>query len=286
MRALALLSLLLFLALPLHAQQLDLFDPDDFVDPRVTRGQVIFISRLVTGVSRGYMDQFRRVGQDVGFVHLSNDLYWGGFQLSYKRSEVRGEQGIEREDPGRQFQRASAEQPPPVPGPKNVSQLSWYQTFGERFTVRYRLLYATQFAMRETVANVRGLDDRDETRMAQVDAGMRFGARTQYVTLTWSELTRHSTLDRAAQRTLTAGAYLPSVRLRTAVLVPRLQVGGVADEGPLIDIINPSADLSLPVPKIGAYLHAVYSPVYRAGELQHQVALYASRALIVLPRRP
>lgn len=282
MRALRWLALLLA-AMPLAAQQLDLFDPDDFVDPRLTGKQVVFISRLVAGASRGYMDQFRRVEQDIGFVHLSNSLYWRGVQLDYKRTESRGEHGVE-EDVDPRGARIARDEPAPEPGPKNLTQLSYYQTFGERLVLRYRLARATQFALPETAAQVRGLEDRDETRFAQLDTGVLLGTRMQFVTLTYTELTRHSTLAETQQRTLTASAYLLVTRLGRVTLAPRLQLGGVANDGPLLDIINPSLNLSMRIPRAGGYLHAIYSPVCRDGSVHHQIVVYADRALLVLAR--
>ena len=277
----------------LHAQQLDFFDPDDFVHPDIVGGRMVFVSRIVTGAARGYMDQYRRVGQDIGFVHVSNSLYWGGFQLDYKRCEIRGENGRVDGDPDPDQNRIGTLQhfengdrtPAPEPGPKNVTQLSWYQTFGDRLIMRYRLVHATQYAPPETFASVSGLDDSDETRMAQVDAGITHGHRTQFATVVYTELTRHSTFDRTRQRTLTIAAYLPVLRLGPSTITPRLMVGGVAGEGPVIDIVNPSLDWSVIVPRTDAAVHLVYSPVYReldGGNVHHQVVLYADRALLVL----
>ncbi len=282
-------------ALAIDAQQLDLCDPDDYVEPRLTRARVVFISRLVTCVSRGAMDPYRPFGQDVGAIHLANSLYWSGLQLDFKRTEMRGEHGIERDsDIGRFAIDAdsaadTASAPAPVPGPKNVAQISWYQTAGERLSFRYRFVHATQLAQRETTANVAGLDDRDETRMFQVDAGRRSGGRTQFVTLSYSVLTRHGTIAGSKQRTLTAATILPTIRIGPGFLTPRLLVGGVADEGRTIDLYNASLDWSMHIPRVDANVHLVYSPVYRdlggGGRVHHQVAIYADRALLVLARR-
>jgi hypothetical protein len=283
MRAAALVSLLLCFAA--RAQQTDLL-PDDYVDPRLTKGRVVFMSRVVAGVAQGSTDQFRPLGQDIGFVYVTNDLHWRGFQLGYTRGEVRGER--KEEEPDTSLARfgggegASGDAPPPAPGAKNIASLSWYHTASDRLTFRYRVTHVTQFAQRETAADVPALDDRDETRMVQLDAGLRAGTRTHFLTLAWSELTHHGTFDKTRQRTLTASKYLPAIRLGPVILAPRLQLGAVADEGPLVDIINPSLDLSVRVPKLGAYVHAIYSPVFRNGDVQHQVSVYADRTLLML----
>ena len=271
-----------------NAQQLDVFDPDDFVDPALLDGRVLFVSRLVTGVSRGYMDQYRSVGDDAGFVHLATSVYWRGFQLDVKRSEVRSE-NPPREDPrGPGFsdrQDASfgsgGSSGGIGTGAKLVSQLSWYVGAGDRALLRFRALHATQYARPETAANLPGLDDRDETRMGQLDAGIRIGRRTQFVTFSYAELTRHGTLAKTKQRTTTIGALLPLVRVGPAVLSPRLTLGAVADTARAIDIVNPSFDLALHFHRSDVNLHLVYSPVYCDGAIVNQFVLYADRALLV-----
>lgn len=295
---LALLSLTAGLAA--HAQQLDLFDPDDFVDPHEIRGRTVFISRLVVGASRGLLDQNRALGQDIAFVHLANSLYWSGFQLDYKRSETRGE----NPEPSSEtpcFENASFaaarvctearidEGQPPEPGAKNLIQVSWYQTVGERVTLRYRVAYARQDAVPETVAQDAGLKDYDDTRMAQIDAGVRVGGRTLSGYVGYTELTRLSTIDQVQRQTITLGAFLPLYRVARGILTPRVQISGIADTGPAIDVVNPSLDLSWTIPRADVNVHAIYSPVYGdlgdGTKLQHQVAVYADYAILVLPWR-
>ena len=295
----ALLSLTAGLAS--HAQQLDLFDPDDFVDPHEIRGRTVFISRLVVGAARGSLDQNRPLGQDVGFVHLANSLYWRGFQFDVKHSETRGENPEpSRETPcfenpgfmaGRQLctEATFDEGQPPEPGAKNLLQASWYQTLGQRLTLRYRVAYARQDAVPETVAQDAGLKDYDDTRLAQLDAGVRVRGRTLSAYLWFTELTRHSTIDQAKVETITLGAFLPLYRVAGGILTPRLQIAGIADTGPAIDVINPSLDLSWTVPRTDVNVHAIYSPVYgdlgNGSKLNHQVIVYADSAILVLPRR-
>lgn len=290
----------LAMSLQVHAQQLDLIDPDEFVDPREIRGRTIFISRLVMGASRGSFDQYRRVGQDVGVIHLVNSLYWSGFQIDYKRSEVRGEHdprpNVESPCngtvgvtafaclPARVDQNAS-----PVPGAKNVVQLSWYQTVGDRITIRYRLVQARQYAVPETAAHIPGLKAYDDTRIAQIDTGVRVRGRTLSGYVSFTELTRKSAIDRNQQEMFILGAFLPLVSVGPAILTPRVQIAGITDVGPAIDVINPSLDLSWTIPHVDANVHVIYSPVFgdlgTNGSMNHQVAVYVDRAILVLPLR-
>ena len=79
----------LFIAASAGAQQRPIFDPDDVVDPRQRAGKV-FISRLVLGGASGFVDDYRPLHQNTGFLHLTNTLYWGNIQFDYKHSEVVG----------------------------------------------------------------------------------------------------------------------------------------------------------------------------------------------------
>jgi hypothetical protein len=68
-----------------------------------------------------------------------------------------------------------------------------------------------------------------------------------------------------------------------------VQISGIADTGPAIDVINPSLDLSWTIPRAEVNIHAIYSPVYGdlgdGTKLRHQVAVYADYAILVLPWR-
>jgi hypothetical protein len=286
------LLLLLLTAAPLGAQQLDVFDPDDFVDPHLTRGRIIVSSRLVAGASRGYADQYRPARQDVGFLHLVTTLYWSGFQFSIKQSELRGENGDRPLDPrpaGRGamlFPEEERREAPPQPGSKTLVQVNRYQTFGHRAAIRYRAAWARQDELPESAAPRAGLADHDTTRLLQVDGALFVRGRRLFASVAYTQLTRESTFAGSTQETLVAGTTLPLLRIGPAVLTPRVRVGGVLDTGPLIDLVNPSFDLSWRAPHTGGTtLHVVYSPIYRNGvagnAVHHQVALYADRALLI-----
>lgn len=301
MRSLRFLFVVIAVLLGAAAQaQLDLIDPDEFVDPRVTRGRTIFISRLVLAASIGSLDQYRPVGQNLGVIHLANSLYWRGFQFDYKRSEVRGEDDPRPDDDlpcgETSAVRASVCLPAtidrgaaPVPGAKNVVQVSWYQTIGDSVTIRYRLVQARQYAVPETAAHVPGLKAYDDTRVAQIDTGVRVRGRTLSGYVSFTELTRKSTIEKTEQKMLTLGAFLPLMSVGPAILTPRVQIAGIADVGPAIDVINPSFDLSWTIPRVDTNVHIIYSPAFgdlgNGTKVKHQVVIYADRAILVLPWR-
>jgi hypothetical protein len=168
---------------------------------------------------------------------------------------------------------------PPAPGAKNVVQVAWYQTVGQRITIRYRLTQARQYARPETAAHVPGLKSHDDTRVAQIDAGVRVRGRTLSGYASYAELTRYSTLDKSKQKTLTLGAFLPLMSVGPAILTPRLQIAGIAGVGPVIDVINPTLDLSWTIPHVDTNVHLIYSPAFGdlgdGTKLKHQVVFYA-----------
>src|SRR4051794_24080223 len=80
----------LFVAFSAGAQQRPMLEPDDFLNPG-HRDFPIFISRLVIGVMRSAMDDYRPLRQDAGFLLVTNSIYWSRFEIDYKHAEVRGE---------------------------------------------------------------------------------------------------------------------------------------------------------------------------------------------------
>lgn len=299
--------LVLLVATAAAAQPLDIFVPDDFVDPEQTRGRMIFASRLIVGYARGANDQYRPLGQDIGFVHVANSLYWSGFQLDYEHSEVRGENdwGSRRPSPrDNDFRDVVPCEPvnvsppiclaptnhigesdaSPVPAPKDLVQLGWSHGIGSRAIFRYQVAYGRQYAIPRFGEGGRG-EDHDDTRAVNIEAGIRAGRRMLHGAVSYTELTHRSAVPETKQQTVTVTAFLPLLRIGPAILTPRLQVGDVLDTGPAVDIINPSLDLALYVPRARANVHLVYSPViHDTGEeraTQHQVAMYIDRALLV-----
>src|SRR4029078_5179089 len=80
----------LLIAAAAAAQQRPIFDVDDFVDPR-QHDRPVFISSLIAGVARNFVDDYRPLGKDAGFISLTNSFYLENWQFDYKHSEVRGE---------------------------------------------------------------------------------------------------------------------------------------------------------------------------------------------------
>lgn len=91
---------LLLAAFALQAQELDIFDANDFVDPRdlgatiTPRGGIacpcnrFLVSRLFTGGATNYVDQLRPTDADVLFAHLATSYYTGRWQFNFKFSHL------------------------------------------------------------------------------------------------------------------------------------------------------------------------------------------------------
>jgi len=91
---------LVAIAVPAGAQELDIFDINDFVDPRELgaraegRGRLrcpcdpFFISRAMAGGVTRYVDVLRPTNTDVTFLHLATSYYRGPWQFNWKHTRL------------------------------------------------------------------------------------------------------------------------------------------------------------------------------------------------------
>src|SRR4051794_38752523 len=86
-----LLPLAFLLASSALAQPRPVYEPDDFVDPRQHDGPV-FISRLGLGGADGLIDNYRALGGNVGFLHITNTFYGGHWQVGLNHTETTGDE--------------------------------------------------------------------------------------------------------------------------------------------------------------------------------------------------
>ena len=85
--AFALLSALLPI-LPMQAQELDIYDINDFVDPRDLGKDSFLVSRIIVGGVTRYLDVFRPTNSDVAFGHLATSYYRGSWQANWKHTRI------------------------------------------------------------------------------------------------------------------------------------------------------------------------------------------------------
>jgi hypothetical protein len=299
------LLLMLTVVASLGAQTVDIFDPDDYVDPRShgagngSRGDLFFVSRAVIGFARGYADKDRPVNQDIAVANINTSVYWSSFQLTYNHSEVRGENAWSaRRQPATGLQLVPGNAAPP--GPKDSVQLALYQQIGGCM-LRYQGTWGRQSVapprrqqqqqpdpgggnVTPTVyLNTGPRDDEDEHYAIDVDTVVRIGGHAFYGAVSYSAATRNSLPQKETQRQLTYTGRLPVLQWRELQLTPALLVGGISGGKNALSLANPTLDLSWHSVATRANVHVVYSPVLRnvdrGWDTRHQVAVYIDRAL-------
>ena len=98
-------TLLLLAALPLVAQEFDIFDPNDFIDPRergtlfregrfsvAEPGTPFSLVRLYSGRVGDYQWRNTATDADVTFLHVSSSFYRGARQLNLKLTALRADE--------------------------------------------------------------------------------------------------------------------------------------------------------------------------------------------------
>jgi hypothetical protein len=282
--------------------QTEIFDTDDFVDPRELAGRGLFISRAYIGAAAGYGDQYRSLHQTIGFVHLATALYWHGLQATYKHTEIRGSddwsarsqpqplsfsRGSPQESfPGHPIAKLFLNLPPPgdapPPAPKDSLQFAWYHAFGPSAPMlRYRVTWGRQHV--EPPPGIKNAEDEDYFYRVEVQTMVRLGGKSIFGEVNVSSITQRGTPQQSQQRAFTYTAHLPLLRAGRALVAPAISVGHVTG-GAAISVANPSLDF---VWSRGADVnfHVAYSPFLRnvgkGWTTRNQIAVFADRALVV-----
>jgi hypothetical protein len=120
----------------LHAQELDIYDLNDFVDPRILgavpapHGQLkcpcdpFLISQLMAGGVANYIDVLRVTDSGASFVHLATSYYRGPWQGNWKVTQLNRE-GFGSDHPALRSNTSAA-----TPQNKNTLQLARYFAIG------------------------------------------------------------------------------------------------------------------------------------------------------------
>lgn len=297
--------------------QRPLFDPDDFVDPRVSGGRPVFISRIVIGAASNMTgDGFRPLGKNTGYVHLANSFSWRSVQFDYKRSQLKAEDG-EAAQWQVPFQPEGNVPPLPLqtrnatPKAKDTFNAAWYWPMptgtGIPVMLRSRVTYATQSIDTDAVqvistrlSNVTRLSGRERTFALDTDTWFRIAGHNVFGSLAYSEtrtktsvpdtlfLGEGVTLGDRDERALTYTNRFPALSLdRAKILIrPTLTVGGISNRaGSAVNLVNPAIEIFRPFLRSGTNLHIIWSPQWTAnGErwtTTHQLAVLIDRALFV-----
>lgn len=291
--------LLLFLAGNAAAQQLD-----DFVDPRERDGRPLFISRMLAGVAKNYVDGYRPLHHDIGFVRIANSFYWSDFQVDYERTESRSENKpalrvCECEEGPVYFPTPpppDATPAAPPPGPKDTVQFAWYRAVDVEgappLMLRYRVsvsrqLFDTVVTSISTGKRVGRLSGREQSFGLDADTHVRIRGRDVYGSLKLARTTQSGALDDRPQTELTYAGYFPAWRYRRVLFRPTLTLGVISGRGATgLNVVHPQFEAFWHDTTTRANLHLVWAPqTIRSGrggwETTHQIAFFVDRALFV-----
>ena len=281
-----------------------IFDPDDFLDPG-ERTSPIFITRLVAGVVRSPIDDFRPVHQDIRVLHLANGFYWSKFEIDYKHSEQRGE----NTNAPAHVQVCPCRPPvyfptpppdgatpdPPLPSRKDAMQFAWYHT-SQSFMLRYRVSFSRQDV--DTVATFTGTDHvasrlhgREQSAGLEADTYFRIGSHDLFGSLLVAHTERKGTADDRSQNELTYVNRFPGRTFGKVLLHATLTVGGVTGRGASgINVVNPAFEAFWHDWTTDVNVHFIVSPVAMRSRLEGwkthtQIAILIDRALILYRRQ-
>ena len=298
-----------FSGIPMLAQELDLYDINDFVDPRElgaraeSRGRLLcpcdsfLVSRVVTGGATSYLDVFRPTNSDATFLHLATSYYRGAWQANWKHTQ------LNREDlgPGHsEVQRGSV----PVPDNKNILQLARYFAVGRGASASIIRIEAswTRAEYRQQPRDANGpfgdFHSRFENEFGfEGDIPWRIGRFPIVTSLVY--VGRSGIPGGAGIRRVTLLQRAPRVSLGSWSLDTAVAVGSVhADNRWHGALIQPSLHLISPtIPGANVRVHIKYAPAYgelgpppagerRHSKLENQFSIFIDRTLFAKLFRP
>ncbi len=282
MRPLALLLLVLATGAA-GAQEFDIFELSDFVDPRVRgaafapdgwrtaqSGNPFLVSRISLGAISDYYWRTTPTGANVGVLHKTTSLYWGANQLNLKLTHLktRNENALLPTNRGViQFARYTAR-------PDRSAQAK----DGPPAVIVSRYLFG--MAMEESpdvLENSEGHRAMNYELAAELDVRLPL---TDFLG-TVSYVKRFAGEGQSTERV--AYVYHTGHREYRQVAVDmNLAVGAEKTNGWRWGDVRPIVHLRVPIDKVGTVLHAAYAPTvsFEGGfEVRHEVALFLDRAI-------
>jgi hypothetical protein len=290
-------------AIAAAAQQRPIFDPDDFVDPTQHDGPV-FASRIVLGVARSFIDDYRPLAQDVGFVHITNTLYRKNWQFDYKHTEVRGENAPPDVvrcgcSPPVYFPTpppSNATPAPPRPGSKETLQVGFYWSLPRDAAPPLTLRYRVSVSRQPVDTDVRSLttgeivehhSGHEQSIGLEGDVHFLFRGREWWGTLLYAHTSLSGTIDIHNQQELAYESRFPAWVIRQVFVRPTLTIGGVSNRGgTAINVFNPALEVFWHNHLTRGNIHFVWSPQsVRSGlegwQVHQQIALFVDYAPFV-----
>lgn len=295
--------LLLLLASAADAQTRPVFDPDDFVDPR-QHDFALFSVRLVAGGAWNFVDDYRPLDENVGFVHVVGSYYFRRVQFDYKRSEIFGDDPRPVSacacDPPVFFPTpppADATPDPPPAGSKDSLHAAWYlsKSAGDgRIPVmlRYRAHWSrqtieTEIAIPGTNEIVSRRTGREQSFGLEGDTYFRVRGHDLFGSIQFARASRRGTVDDRSQNEVVYTHRFPGTAYRKFLFRSTLSVGAISDRGGTpINLVNPCFEAFFHHHKSGANFHLVWSPqTTNSGvggwETTHQIAVFVDRGTVI-----
>ncbi len=285
------------------AAQGPIFDPDDFLDPRLHQGYVI-ASRLVIGDATGFIDGFRPAHQSARIFHLANSVYGPNFQVDFKHNDIRGAGppavSVCPCHPPLYFPtppsgRATPTAPPP--GRRETLQLAFYRekpTEGAEAPpmLRYRLSWtwqpiSTTVRYLDTPQVAATFSGKEQTFAADADMSLHLGGHPVRGSLFVTRTVRSGTTDDRNQTAVTWVSRFPPLLLHGILVRATLAAGNVSGRGgAALNLVSPAIEAFWHDPHTRANLHLVWNPQSaqsgRDGwRTHHQVVLFVDRALFL-----
>lgn len=293
-------ALLLLAATTALAQPRPIFDPDDFVDPRVHE-RPLFIFRVVAGGVTNAIDDFRPAHQNEAFLHITNSVYWRQLQFDYKHTETRGENDdpdvfVCRCDPPIYFPTpppADATPEPPRPGPKDTLQAALYWRVSGGVMLRSRISVTRQ-PIHTTVTSiatgeiVERRSGREQSFALDTDLHFRIHGQDVWGSLLFSRTASSGMIDNRGQNDVLYTNRFPGVAFHRVIFRANLTIGGVTGRGASgVNVVAPAVEAFWHERHTGANFHLVWTPQStRSGaagwETHHQIAVFVDRGIVWL----
>jgi hypothetical protein len=295
--------MVLFLASAVDAQTRPVFDPDDSVDPRQHDVPLLSL-RLVAGAAWDFVDEYRPLDENVGFVHFAGSVYFRRVQFDYKHSEILGDDpgpvSVCACDPPVFFPTpppANATPDPPPAGSKDSLQAAWYlpkSAGGARIPVmlRYRVHWSRQRI--DTEIGIPGTNEIVSRRTGleqsfgfEGDTHFRVRGHDLFGLVQFARASRRKTVDDRSQNVAVYTHRFPGTAYRKLLFRSTLSIGAISDRGgTTINLVNPYLEAFVHHHKSGANFHVVWSPqTTNSGvggwKTTHQIAVFVDRGIVI-----
>lgn len=281
MRRLLAAALLLLGASGAGAQEFDIFELNDFVDPRLrgaeyasggirttAPGDPFLVSRLSLGAVRDYYWRTSPTDANLAVAHSATSYYWGGNQLNFKWTHLRtgdDDAFVPKNRGTVQFARYTAhEMPLDVEGKPMIA------------VSRYLVALAVE-------ESPDALEDLAGHRSMNYELGAQLDVRLPLTDVlgTVSYVKRFAGVGQSTER-FAYVLHTAGRSYRKANFEMNVAVGAQKTASWRWGDIRPTAHMRLPLDKVGTIVHLAYAPTisFEGGfETRHEVALFVDRAI-------